>query len=96
VTDGKQFTRLLFVGKLGVHLADIDQQAKAMFSRLVQQMAKREGTTERVKAKNQIAWAGAMNNIRSIADIVPRIDFPINCREPEYSKGHRRCGKNLD
>ena len=38
-----------------------------MFSRLVKQMAEREGITERLKAENQMAWVGRMNNIRSRA-----------------------------
>ena len=38
-----------------------------MFSRLVKQMAEREGVTERLKAENQMEWVGRMNNIRSRA-----------------------------
>ena len=36
-----------------------------MFSRLVEQMAEREGVTEQLKAENQMEWVGRMNNIRS-------------------------------
>ena len=38
-----------------------------MFSRLVKQMAEREGVTEKLKAENQMEWVGRMNNIRSRA-----------------------------
>ena len=38
-----------------------------MFSRLVKQMAEREGVTEQLKADNQMEWVGRMNNIRSRA-----------------------------
>jgi len=38
-----------------------------MFSRLVRQMAEREGVTEQLKADNQMEWVGQMNNIRSRA-----------------------------
>ena len=38
-----------------------------MFSRLVKQMAEREGVTEKLKAENQMEWVGRMNNISSRA-----------------------------
>ena len=38
-----------------------------MFSRLVKQMAEREGVTEKLKAEKQMKWIGRMNNIRSRA-----------------------------
>ena len=41
--------------------------AEEMFSRLVKQMAMRESVTEQLKADNQMAWVGRMNNIRSRA-----------------------------
>jgi hypothetical protein len=65
---GALYTGLLLSGKLDAHLADIDQQAENMFSRLVQQMAEREGITERLKAENQMEWVGKMNNIRNAAE----------------------------
>ncbi len=34
-----------------------------MFLRLVEQMAEREGVTEKLKAENQMKWVGLMNNI---------------------------------
>ena len=34
-----------------------------MFLRLVEQMAKREGVTEQLKAENPMEWVGRMNNI---------------------------------
>lgn len=59
------YTTLLTSGKLNVYLADIDEQAEKMFFRLVKQMAKRESVTEQLKAADQMAWVGTMNNIRS-------------------------------
>lgn len=41
--------------------------AEEMFSRLVKHMAEREGLTKQLKAYNQMAWVGRMNNIRSRA-----------------------------
>lgn len=43
-------------GKLNSYLADIDKQAEEMCSRLVKQMAEREGITEQLKAANQMEW----------------------------------------
>ena len=51
-------------GKLNIYLADIDKQAEEMCSRLVKQMADREGITEQLKAENQMEWVRQMNNIR--------------------------------
>jgi len=61
------YTSLQLSGKLNSYLADIDQQAKTMFSRLVEQMAQRQGITEQLKANDQMAWVGRMNNIRASA-----------------------------
>ncbi len=61
------YKNLLTSGKLNGYLSDIDKQADDMFSRLVKQMAEREGVTERLKAENQMEWVGRMNNIRSRA-----------------------------
>ena len=61
------YTNLLTSGKLNGYLVDIDGQAKELFSRLVKQMAEREGVTEQLKAENGLEWTGRMNNIRVCA-----------------------------
>ena len=61
------YANLLTSGKLNSYLADINRQAKEIFSRLVKQMAEREGVTEQLKADNQMEWVGRMNNICSRA-----------------------------
>ncbi len=61
------YTNLLTACKLNSYLADIDRQSEELFSRLVKEMAEREGVTEELKAQNQMAWVGKMNNIRSRA-----------------------------
>lgn len=38
-----------------------------MYLRLVEQMAEREGVTEKLKAKDQMCWVGLMNNIADSA-----------------------------
>lgn len=59
------YTTLLTSGKLNSYLADIDQQAEEMFSRLVKEIAIREGITENLKLENQIEWVQRINNIRN-------------------------------
>jgi hypothetical protein len=61
------YLNLLTSGKLNSYLADLDKQAEDMFSRLVKQMAEREGVTEKLKADSQLEWIGQMNNIRNRA-----------------------------
>lgn len=61
------YMNLLTSGKLNDHLADIDVHAENMFSRLVKQLAEREGVTEQLKADDQMEWVARMNNIRSRA-----------------------------
>ena len=58
------YTNLLTSGKLPGYLAEIDRQAQEMFSLLVEQYTAAEGITEQLKADNQLAWVGRMNNIR--------------------------------
>lgn len=55
-----------------------------MFFRLVRQFAEKEGVTEELKNTDQMAWIGAMNNMRSRAreivytDIIYAVDFFTN------------------
>ena len=58
---------LLIRGKLNDYLADINEQAEKMFSRLVKQLAEKEGVTEALKAENQMLWVQKMNSIRNAA-----------------------------
>ena len=61
------YAELLTIGKLNDYLADLNEQAEALFSRLVKQLSEKEGVTEALKAKNQMLWVQRMNNIRSTA-----------------------------
>ena len=61
------FTELQITGKLNSYLADLNDQAEDMLSRLVEQIAAREGVTEQLKAQDQIQWVQRMNNIRDRA-----------------------------
>ena len=72
------YTNLLTSGKLNSYLADIDKQAEEMFSRMVKQMAERDGVTEQLKADNQMDWVQKMNNIRSRAIEIVNNDIIYN------------------
>ena len=61
------FSHLLTSGGLNAHLADTDERAREMYSHLVEQMAASEGVTEELKARDQMAWVGRMNNIAARA-----------------------------
>ena len=69
------YTTLLTSGKLNSYLADIDEQAEELFSRLVKQMAEREGVTEMLKAENQMLWVQKMNNISNRAIEIVNHEF---------------------
>ena len=62
------YTILLFDGKLVAHLNEIDDAANTRMELVTKQMAKSQGITEQLKAQDQTAWVGAMNNIRSAAE----------------------------
>ena len=62
------YTTLLFDGKLVAHLNEIDDTANARMELLVKQMAVAQGVTEDLKARNQMAWVRAMNNIHNAAE----------------------------
>ena len=50
------------------YLEEIDTTAKEMIDKLIKDMAVKQGITEELKAKDQMAWVGAMNNIRHSAE----------------------------
>ena len=61
------YYNLLTSGKLYSHLADTEEQAQALFSRLVKEYAEKEGVTEQLKSTDQMKWVGKMNAIRNAA-----------------------------
>jgi hypothetical protein len=62
------YTSLLMSGKLNQHLAETDELARDIVSRQVIEMARRQGIDEAMKARDQMAWVGAMNMIKAQAD----------------------------
>ena len=62
------FDGMLLTDKLNAHLEEVDRQANEMMELLTTKMAKAEGVTEQLKAADQMAWVGAMNNIKARAE----------------------------
>ena len=61
------YYNLLTSSKLHSHLADTEEQAQALFSRLVKEYAEKEGIIEQLKSTSQMKWVGKMNAIRNAA-----------------------------
>lgn len=65
------YANLMTSGKLTAYLDDIEQQATAMFLRLVKELAEKENVTEQLKSTDQMLWVQKMNNIRNrVTEIV--------------------------
>ena len=77
------YAELLTTGKLNDYLADLNEQAEALFSRLVKQLSEKEGVTEALKAENQMLWVQRINNIRSAAMEIVANNL-IYCLEDGY------------
>ena len=58
------YYNLLTSGKLHSHIADVEEQAQELFSRLVKEYAEKEGVTKQLKKENPIEWIRRMNNIK--------------------------------
>ena len=70
-----RYTSLLLSGRLNSYLADIDQQAQEMLDTTIEQIARIQGITETLKATDQMAWVGKMNNVR--ASVMEMVDKEI-------------------
>lgn len=69
---------LILTGKLWTYLADLNEQATDRCNLIIRQMMETENITEELKARDQMAWVRAMNNIRNRAE-------EIVCYELIYS-----------
>ena len=72
------YTELLLSGRLFDYLADLNEEAEEMPSRLVKQLAEKEGVTEKLKAEDSMMCVRAMNNIRNRAEEVVYNDLIYN------------------
>ena len=62
------FNQLVLSGELFKYLALFNQEATERLESLIQGMKVAQGITEKLKGLDQMAWVGAMNNIRSCAE----------------------------
>lgn len=69
------YANLMTSGKLVTYLDDIEQQATAMFLRLVKELAEKEDVTEELKAADQMLWVKKMNNIRNRATEIVNVEL---------------------
>ena len=65
-----QYTTMILDGTLYDHLEEIDRICNERMESMVAAMKKQQRITEELKARDQLAWVGAMNNIRSCAEEV--------------------------
>ncbi|MBQ0037813.1 MAG: TnpV protein [Clostridiales bacterium] len=62
-------------GKLNEYLVELNKQAEDMFSRLVKELAEKEGVSERLKATDQMDWVRRMNAVRETATEIVNNDL---------------------
>ena len=62
------FNTMLLSGNLFQHLSEIDCACKERIELLTRQMAQQEGTTEALKAADQMEWVRRMNSIHNRAE----------------------------
>ena len=62
------YNAMILDGTLWSHLAVVDKTCKERMDVLVLGMKETQGITEELKARDPMAWVGAMNNICSAAE----------------------------
>ena len=73
-----RFNDLCLSGELWTYLADLNEQAQSRLELIIEQMKATEGVTESMKATDQMAWVGAMNNIRNCAEEIVKSELIYN------------------
>jgi len=63
--ESELYAALLMEGKLFAHLLDVEDTANDWLDRMLPQMAKSAGATEELKARDQMAWVGLVNNCKA-------------------------------
>ena len=62
------YNTLMATGKLQAHLLEIEQTAQDRLDRMMAEMKKAAGVTEKLKAENQMEWVGRMNALKAQAE----------------------------
>ena len=69
------YRELVTSGKLQDHLLDIEDTARDWLDRMMPEMAKAAGATEELKARDQMAWVGLMNNCKARVEEIIQADL---------------------
>lgn len=69
------YANMMTSGKLVAYLDEIEQQAIAMFLRLVKDLVEKENVTEELKSTDMILWVQKMNSIRNRATEIVNADI---------------------
>ena len=64
----KVYSLYMLEDRLTEHLNAVDDEAQERMDILVRQMMEKQGVTEELKARDQMVWVGAVNNIRNAAE----------------------------
>ena len=75
ITNMGLLNDLILTGKLWTYLADLNEQATDRCNLIIRQMMESENITEELKARDQMAWVRAMNNIRNRAEEIVRYEL---------------------
>ncbi len=62
------FAELLLTGTLHYYLVEVNNDALTMIERVTDELARAEGVTEELKARDQLEWIRAMNSCRARAE----------------------------
>ena len=62
------YNSLVFSGKLQSHLLEIEETAQERLTQMMDEMKRKAGLTEQLKADDPMTWVARMNNIRSRAE----------------------------
>ena len=62
------YTSMLLTGRLEPHLREIDRQAQEQIDRMVEEIMKRDGVTEAVKASDPMGWVQRVNALTAQAE----------------------------
>ena len=63
-----KYSLYMLEDRLTSHLNMVDDEAQDRMETLISQMMDKQGITAELKARDQMAWVGAVNNIRNAAE----------------------------
>ena len=62
------FNRLVLNGKLQAHLLETEETANSRLEQMMNELAAKNGASEELKEKDQMAWVGLMNSLQNQAE----------------------------